>query len=108
RGRTARARRGDRLPVRVVNDVAAGEDALDGGAGGRLVDQQVAVGVGGELPGEQVGARVVADGHEDAGHRQHVFRAVLGAPDPQAGDLIRAQDLHDLAVPQEVDLGVGE
>src|SRR6202167_4287241 len=80
----AGAGRGDRLPVGVVDHVAAGEDALDGGPRGRLVDQQITLGVGGELPGEQVRSRVVPDGHEHAGHRQPLLGAVLGAQDPQA------------------------
>src|SRR5512133_3622002 len=47
RGRAAGAGGGDGLPVGAVDDVAGREDALDGGARRRLVDQQVAVGVGG-------------------------------------------------------------
>src|SRR5580704_969942 len=53
----ASAGRGDRLPVGVVDDIAAGEDALDGGPGGRLVDQEIPLRVGRELSGEQFGAR---------------------------------------------------
>src|SRR5258708_1912081 len=49
RGRAAGAGGGDGLPVGAVDDVAGREDALDGGTRRRLVDQQVAVGVGGEL-----------------------------------------------------------
>src|SRR5580692_8411216 len=49
----ASAGRGDRLPVGVVDDVAAGEDALDGRPGGRLVDQEIPLRVGSELAGEQ-------------------------------------------------------
>src|SRR5438552_12067599 len=81
RRRAAGARRGDGLPVRPVHDVTAGEDALNGGPRRRLVDLQVAVGVGGELAGEQLGTRVVADGDEQAGRGQHVLSAVLGVPD---------------------------
>src|SRR2546430_9444873 len=53
RGRAAGAGGGDSLPVGAVDDVAGREDALDGGARRRLVDQQVAVGVGGELRSEE-------------------------------------------------------
>src|SRR6266536_2498017 len=53
-------------------------------------------------------ARPVTNGHEDTGHRQHLLGAVLGAPQPQAGDLARSEDLDHLAVPHERDLRVGE
>src|SRR5579859_5767377 len=49
-GRATRPGRGHGLPVRVVDHVAAGEHALDGRARRRLVDQQVALGVRGQLP----------------------------------------------------------
>src|SRR5580700_11188369 len=58
RGRTAAARRGDGLPVHVVDHVTAGEDALDRGSGGPALNLQVALGVDGELAGEQLAARL--------------------------------------------------
>src|SRR5260370_3325702 len=61
RRRAARPRRGDRLPVGAVHDVAAGEDAFDPGPCRRLIDQQLAVSVGGKLAREPVRPPVVAD-----------------------------------------------
>src|SRR5260370_31532521 len=43
RRRAACPGRGDSLPVRAVDDIAAGEDAIDSGPCRRLIDQQVAV-----------------------------------------------------------------
>src|ERR1700728_4857615 len=68
-GRAPAAGRGDVLPVHVVNHVTAGEDAFDRGPGGPALDLQVAVGVGGQLPGEQLGARLVAYRDEHAADR---------------------------------------
>src|SRR3712207_3109244 len=68
--RGAGAGRGDGLPVDVVDDVTAGEDALDVGPGGRVLDLHVALVVQLELADEQLAARVVADGHEDTRDRQ--------------------------------------
>src|SRR5215218_2203665 len=65
RGR-AGAGRGDRLAVDVVDDVAAGEHTVDVGARGRVLDLHVALVVQLELAGEQLAARVVADGDEHA------------------------------------------
>src|SRR4051794_11535960 len=70
RRRGARAGRGDGLAVDVVDDVAAGEDAVDVGPGGRVLDLDVTLVVELELPGEQLAARVVPDGHEQAADRQ--------------------------------------
>src|SRR5207245_11116821 len=58
RGRAARPGRRDRLAVSVVHHVTTGEHAGEGGPGGRLLDQQVTLGVGVQLPGEQFAARV--------------------------------------------------
>src|SRR6476469_705659 len=69
RGR-AGAGRGDGLAVDVVDDVAAGEDAVDVGAGARVLDLDVARVVELELAGEQLAARVVPDRHEQAADRQ--------------------------------------
>src|SRR5215468_9966955 len=106
RGRTAGARRGDGLPVGPVHNVTAGEDSLDRGARARLVDEQVAVGVGGELAGVQLAARRVADGDEYAADRQHLLLAGADVLDPQSGELALADHLDDLGVTQELDLGV--
>src|SRR3954447_12155265 len=55
----AGARRGDGLAVDVVDDVAAGEDAVDGGARRRVLHLDVAAVVELELAGEQLAAGVV-------------------------------------------------
>ena len=65
-GRAAGARGGDRLPVVVVDEVAGREDALEVGAGRRVVDEDVAVVVEVDLTGQQLRARVVADRDEQA------------------------------------------
>src|SRR6266567_1387135 len=49
RRRAAAARRGDRLTVGVVDDIAGGEDTLDGSLRGAPVDQEVALGIGRQL-----------------------------------------------------------
>src|SRR5688500_552358 len=63
RGRTG-AGGGDGLPVDVVDDVAAGEDTRDVGAGGGVLDLDVAGLVQLQLAGEQLAPRIVADGDE--------------------------------------------
>src|SRR5688572_4814497 len=103
RGRTG-AGRGDGLAVDVVDDVAAGEDAVDVGAGGRVLHLHVALVIQLQLADEQLGARVVADGHEQAGHRQR-----LGRPGVRVGELDRrdgavAVDLGDLLAQRPADL----
>src|SRR5512142_2434772 len=65
-GGTAGACGGDRLAVGVVDHIAAGEYAVEVGAGARLIDQEVTLLVHVELAREQLGARVVADGDEHA------------------------------------------
>src|SRR5215831_9940135 len=102
--RAAGSRRGDRLPVGVVHHIAGREHPVDPGARGWLFDEQVPLRVGGELPGEQLTARVVADGHEDAGDRERALLAGLQVADPHAGDAVFAYDLGHHAVPDELDL----
>src|ERR1700712_1102848 len=67
-GRTG-AGRGDRLPVDVVDHVSAGEDAVDGGAGRRVIDLDVAGVVELQLPREELATGIVADRHEQSGDR---------------------------------------
>src|SRR3954453_23183424 len=66
-GRADGAGRGDRLPVRVVHQVAGGEHAGDVGAGARVLNLHVALVVDLDLVAEELAARVVADRDEDAG-----------------------------------------
>src|SRR6476646_5541375 len=65
----ALARRGHRLPVGVVGDVAGGEHARHPGLGRGVVHHDVPVVVDRELIAEQRLRRVVADGHEHAVRR---------------------------------------
>ncbi len=58
---------GDRLPVAVVDGVAAGEHSGQVGDRGGCLDLDVALIVQLDLAGYQFGARDVADGDEDAG-----------------------------------------
>src|SRR5215210_9033900 len=103
RGR-ARSRRGDGLAVDVVHDVAAGEDAVDVGAGAGVLDLDVALVVQLELAGEQLAAGVVADRHEQPAHGQG-----LGAAARHVGELhgvhgALAQDVGDLLAECPADL----
>ena len=103
----AGAGRGDRLAVGVVDEVAAGEDARDVGAGGAALDQHVALGVELDVTLDQLVARVVADGDEQAGDGQLAGLAGDGVAQRDAGELVLAVDGVDGAVPREADLGVG-
>src|SRR3954463_3988297 len=81
RRRGTGARGGDGLPVDVVDDVTAGEDPVDVGAGARVLDLDIALVVELELPGEQLAAGVVPDRDEQAADRQG-----LGAPGLDVGE----------------------
>src|SRR4051812_13996823 len=100
----AGARRGDRLPVDVVDDVATGEHAVDVGAGGGVVDHDVALVVQLQLADEQLGARVVPDRHEDAADRQLLGRAGLDVGQLDAGDGGVAAHVGDLLAQLPADL----
>src|SRR5690606_21146954 len=108
RGGTARAGRRDRLAVGVVDHVTGTEDAGKARAGRRRLDLQVALLVELQLALDQLGARVVPDGDEQARHRQVRQLARLDVAQLQTGELLVALDLGDLAVPDERDLRVGE
>src|SRR3954451_9435951 len=87
---------GDGLAVDVVDDVAAGEDAVDVGPGGGVLDLDVAGVVELELAGDQFAARVVADRHEHPGDRQFLGGAGFDVGEPDAGDGVLAQDVGEL------------
>ena len=70
RGRAAGAGSRHRLPVVVVDHVTTGEDTVQVGARGGVVDEHIAVLVEVDLTAEQLGPRVVADRDEQAGDRQ--------------------------------------
>src|SRR5690606_20175347 len=103
-----RAGRRDRLAVGVVDHVTGTEDAGKARAGRRRLDLQVALLVELQLALDQLGARVVPDGDEQARHRQVRQLARLDVAQLQTGELLVALDLGDLAVPDERDLRVGE
>src|SRR5690606_36527142 len=107
-GGTTGAGRGDGLAVGVVDHVTGAEDARDVGAGGGRVDLEVALLVQLQLTLEELGARVVADRDEQTGDRQVREFAGLDIAQLQTGELLVAQNLGDLAVPDERDLRVGE
>src|SRR3954452_7917671 len=58
RGRTAGAGSGDRLPVGVVDEVAAREHAVEVGAGGRCLDDDVTLGVEVDLAADELVAGI--------------------------------------------------
>src|SRR3954471_1573313 len=95
-GGGAGAGRGDGLAVDVVDDVAAGEHAVDVGARGRVLDGDVAGVVELELAGEQLAARVVADRDEHPGDRQLLGGAAVDVDEPDTGDGVGAQHVGDL------------
>src|SRR3712207_7846896 len=72
----AGAGRGDRLAVDVVDHVTAGEDALDVGPRGGVLDLDVALVVELELADEELAARVVPDRDEHPGDRQLLGREI--------------------------------
>ncbi len=92
----------------MVDQVAAGEDTGEVGPGRRVLDQDVAVGVEFDLPAEQFGAGVVPDRHEEAGDVQLLLDLGLDVAQDQAVDLVVAEYVHHLGVPDELDLVVGE
>src|SRR3954468_21988798 len=67
RSLAAGAGRGDGLAVDVVDQVAAGEDAVEVGPGRGCVDEHVTLVVEGHLTADELAARVVPDRHEQPG-----------------------------------------
>ncbi len=110
-GFAAHAGGGDGLFVDGVGDVAGGEDAFDtgGGAEGVFKDDE-AFGVGGELVVEEFGVGGVADGDEHAGGFDGLCFLGLDVFDADAGHAVFfvAEDFFDDAVPDGLDLGIGE
>ena len=92
----------------MVDEVAAGEDAGQVGAGGAALDEDVALGVEVDDALDQLVARVVADRDEQAGDGQLAGLAGDGVAQGDAGQLVVTVDVGDLAVPGEPDLVVGE
>ncbi len=108
--RRDRARRGcrDGLAVRRVDHVAGGEHARQVRARGAAVDGDGALGGELQLLVEEVRARVVADGDEEAFDRERTLLARDGVLEDDALDLLAARDVDHLRVPDELDLGVLE
>src|SRR6476661_4540060 len=98
---TAGAGRGDRLAVGVVDEVAAGEDPGDVGAGAAPLDEHVALGVELDDALDQLVAGVVADRDEQPGDGQLAGLAGDGVAQGDAGQLVLAVDGVDRAVPGE-------
>src|SRR3954467_10155270 len=104
RSLAAGAGRGDGLAVDVVDQVAAGEDAVEVGPGGGRVDKDVPLVVEGHLAPDELAARVVSDGHEQPGDVER--RAFTGnrVAHREPGDLVLADDVFDDGVPVHLDL----
>ena len=101
------------MAIDVVGDVASGIDAFDRGSGGAWLDDQIAAFLDFQLTGEQFGRRGVADGDEDAVGGDFGGFTGDGVFQAHAGDVLGhavgdAEDFLDGAVPDDVDLGVGE
>src|SRR3954451_19905328 len=99
---------GDRLPLVVVDQVPGGEDARQVGPRRGVLDAHVAVVVQVHLAGEQLGARVVADGDEQPGRVELAGLAGQGVLQGERLEPFRAVDRVDLGVPDDLELGVGE
>src|SRR5215217_589845 len=95
----------DRLPVDVVDDVARREHAFDVRRR-PVVGQHVALLVHVELADKELGARIVADGYEEAVGRQIGELVCREVPDAHAGDDVVAEDLFDDGVRDPLDLVV--
>src|SRR6478736_4747513 len=104
--RTAGTGRRDGLPVRVVDEVAAGEHAGDLRVRGGGVDVHVARVVEIDLVADQRAARVVADGDEHPRDLERALLARAGVAQAQALDAALAEHFGDLGVGDPADLGV--
>ena len=91
----------------VVHHVSGAEDAGEVGAGRGGFDLGVALVVPVELTGEQLGARVMADGDKQPLDGQLARGAGEGVAQDDAADSVGVLDLGDLAVPREADLRIG-
>src|SRR6266540_7416132 len=109
RGRGAGTGGGDRLLVRVVDQVTGGEHARLAGPRAGRVDQHVAVVVEVDLTAEHRAARVVADRHEHRLGVERGLRAGGGVAQPGRAHLpVLADDLGHHGVPPDGDLRVGQ
>src|ERR1700691_732672 len=111
RRHAAHAGGGHRLAQDLVLDVAGGEHAGNVGGGRIRLSDEIALFIHLQLALEQAGDRIVADGDEHAVATQRARLAAADIHDPRAGDVWRLAFAHDLvehAVPDDVDLGIGE
>src|SRR4051794_15197210 len=104
RGRRAGAGGGDRLAVDVVDDVTAGEDAVDVGPGRGVVNLDVALVVELQLAGEQLAPGVVADGHEQPADVQDLGGTRVDVGDLDAGNGVLPLHVGDLLAEGPADL----
>ena len=65
---TARTRRGNRLAVGVIDQVAAGKDACEVGPRGTAIHHYVTLVIQGDLPLEKLTSRQVSNSYEQPGH----------------------------------------
>ena len=89
----------------MIHRIAGGEDAREGG---RRRDRDVASLVEVDLAAQDVGARLVPDGDEDAGGVELALLAGDGVAQGDGSDLLLTVDGADLAVPGELDPLVGQ
>src|SRR5262245_1029999 len=110
RGHATAPRRGHRLAIERIGDVAGREHARDHGASRARLDLQIAALVHRQRAAQEIGVGLVADRHEHAVRLDLADRASLEIPHLHAGDgrLSLRQDLGDFAVPHEADLRIRE
>src|SRR5690606_14241037 len=99
--------RGDRLAVRVVNEVASGEHPRHVGQAARSVDLHVAFRVGGDLVTEQFATGVVADRDEQPVDVEGTFLAGFDVAYRDPFDLALTEHLGHDGVPLDLGLRVG-
>src|SRR5438270_6840321 len=106
RGGAACAGGSDRLPVRVVDEVATGEHTVEVRARRRCLDHDITLTVEVDLASDELASRVVTDRDEQAGGLQRGALAGQDAAQREALDLVLADDVFDDGVPAELDLGI--
>jgi hypothetical protein len=103
RGASGPGRR-DGLPVAVVDEIAAGEDPRYSRTRRGMLHLHVAERVRRYLAAEQFATRFVPNRNEDCGHVQGRGPGGPDVLDPDAGDVVLAEDVDDPVAPQDRDL----
>src|SRR5664279_2419870 len=105
---TPRAGGSDRLSVGVVDHITTGEHAGHTGPGGRRRHHDVPLRVDLELVGDELAARVVADGEEHPGDGQPGRLPGAQVANLQPGYRVLSEDVEHLGVPKKADFVVPE